>query len=187
MKKILFVLFLLFTTSCVYAFDIIPKLSLCLPGTFRSDYEVEVGANIGAEGRLNLSDYFAVSVGFDYVINRNISMGKKAEGTEFGKNQYYNNSKFHFLPVFVGIICYPFGNFGEYKPYLVLNGGYNILFSISNGIDSKPGYYVAGGVGFELFEKYIMELFVARYEAEDNGDDVSYKDIYFKLGYKFVV
>lgn len=187
MKKILFMLFLLLSTSCVYAFDIIPKASLCMPGTFRSDYEVEVGANIGIEGKYQFSDYFAVALGCDWVINRGISMGKKAEGTDFGKDQHYTNSRFHILPVYVGIICFPFGNFGEYKPYFRVDGGYNAMFVLSNGIDTKPGYYVAGGLGFELYDRYIFEVYIARYQADDNDTDVSYKDIFFKFGYKFII
>ena len=79
MKKYLVVLLLLISTSCAFAIDIIPKVSLCLPGTFRSDYEVDLALNIGGEVRISLSKYFAVAAGFDYLINRNISMGSKAK------------------------------------------------------------------------------------------------------------
>ena len=51
MKKYLVVLLLLISTSCAFAIDIIPKVSLCLPGTFRSDYEVDLALNIGGSSR----------------------------------------------------------------------------------------------------------------------------------------
>ena len=188
MKKFLSVLLVLtFVAGNSYAIDLIPKLSICLPGTFRSDYEVDVCANLGAEARYNLSDYFSLSVGFDYLFNRNVSLGKKAEEAGFGGDMPYNNKRFQMLPVYVGIILYPFGNFGEYKPYLRLDGGYNILFSIEDGNNSVPGIYYAGAIGFELYDKYIMEIYTSRYEAKDNDNDIAYKDIYFKIGYKFIV
>lgn len=187
MKKYLVLLLLFISTSCLYAIDIVPKVSICLPGTFNSDYEVDIAANVGAEGRYFFNDYFAVAFGFDYSINRNISMGKKAEDAGFGKDEYYTNSKFSMLPLYAGILCFPFGNFGEYKPYLRIDGGYNVYFSISNGVSTTPGYYVGGGVGFELYDRYIFEVYTARYEAKDNDNSVSYKDILFKIGYKFSV
>ncbi len=188
MKKLLLsFLILLFITTGSYAFELIPKLSICLPGTFRSDYEVDVCANFGAEARFHVSDYIALSTGFDYLFNRNVSLGKKAEEAGFGGDMPYNNKRFSMLPVFVGIIVYPFGNFGEYKPYLIVNGGYNILFTIEDGNDSTPGIYCAGGIGFELYEKYILEVYMSRYEAKDNDNDITYKNIYFKLGYKFTI
>lgn len=189
MKKYLVLLFLLFSTSCLYAIDIVPKLSVCLPGTFRSDYEVDIAINVGAEGRYFFSKNFAVALGFDYLINRNISMGKKAEDAGFGMNQYYTDSKFSALPVYVGILCFPFGNFGEYKPYLRIDGGYNVYFAVSSSEDLTPGYYFAGGVGFELYSKYVFELYASRYEAtnNDNDDNITYKNIIFKIGYKFAI
>ena len=161
MKKYLVVLLLLISTSCAFAIDIIPKVSLCLPGTFRSDYEVDLALNIGGEVRVPLSKYFA--------------------------DQYYTDANFSMLPIYAGIIIFPLGDTGEYKPYLRIDGGYNIYFSISNGNNSSPGYYVAGGFGFELFEKYIVELYASRYEAEDNDNNITYKNIFFKLGYKFTL
>ncbi|MCR4663574.1 MAG: porin family protein [Endomicrobiaceae bacterium] len=189
MKKYLVVLLLFISTVSAFAadIDIVPKLSVCLPGTFRSDYEVDIAVNIGAEARYFLSDYFAVALGFDYLINRNVGMGLKASRESWGEDQHYTNSKFTMLPVYAGILCYPFGNIGEYKPYLRIDGGYNVYLSISNGIDTKPGYYVAGGFGFELYERYIFELYAARYEGTDNDDDISYKNILFKFGYKFTI
>lgn len=186
MKKIGVVLLLLFATGWVYAVDIIPKVSVCLPGTFRSDYEVEVGFNVGAEGRFYLSEYFAVAAGFDYLIDRKISKGKKTEGGEY-RNQYYDNSKFNFLPVYVGIICFPFGNYANYKPYFRLDGGYNVLFSVTDGVNSKPGYYFGGGAGVELYERCIFEIYAARYEADDNDNKITYKNIFFRVGYKFEI
>ena len=189
MKKYLVVLLLFISTISAFAadIDIVPKLSICLPGTFRSDYEVDIAVNVGAEGRYALSDKFAVAAGFDYLINRNISMGVKASREKWGEDQHYTNSKFTMVPLYVGIIWFPFGNIGEYKPYLRIDGGYNVYFSISNGSGTKPGYYVAGGFGFELYEKYVFELYAARYQGTDNDDDVSYKNILFKIGYKFIV
>lgn len=186
MKKFIISVCLLLSGTSLYAYDIIPKLSLDLPGTFRSDYEVDVAVNLGAEARYQLSDYFSAGVGFDYLFNRNISLGEKAE-RDNANDKYYCDKRFSFLPVYLSIIFYPFGNFGEYKPYLRLDGGYNILFSIDDGIDSTPGAYYAGAIGFELFEKYIFELYASRYEAKDNGNDITYKNIYFKLGYKFTI
>ena len=187
MKKLVFILFLLLSTGYIYAYDIVPKLSIGLPGTFRSDYEVEVGANVGAEGKFYLSDYFAISVGFDFLIDRKTNIGKKAQKEDFGKNQYYDKSSFHFLPVYIGIICFPLRFFEDYTPYIRLDGGYNVLFSVSNGVNSKPGYYFAGGIGLELLEKYIFELYAARYEADDNNNDITYKNILFKFGYRFEI
>jgi hypothetical protein len=58
---------------------------------------------------------------------------------------------------------------------------------IDDAKDSSSGLYVAGAIGFELFEKYIMEITTARYEAKDNGENVTYKKISFKAGYKFTI
>lgn len=187
MKKYLVLLLLFLSTSCLYAIDIVPKVSICLPGTFRSDYEVDIAVNVGAEGRYFFSDYFAVAFGFDYLINRNVSMGKKASEDEDFDKGVYNKTKFSMLPIYVGIIWCPFGNFGEYKPYLRIDGGYNIYASLSNGKDTTVGYYVAGGFGFELYERYVFELYAARYEATDNDNNITYKDILFKIGYKFTI
>ena len=190
MKKYLVVLLLLFV-STVSAFavdiDIIPNLSICLPGTFRSDYEVDIAVNVGAEGRYFFNNYIAVAFGFDYLINRNVSMGVKASrDSDFDKGNY-NNSKFSMLPIYAGILWFPFGDTGEYKPYLRLEGGYNVYLSISNGSGTTPSYFVGGGFGFELYERYIFELHATRYQATDNDTDVSYKDILFKFGYKFTI
>ncbi len=189
MKKYLVVLLLLISTVSAFAadIDIIPKLSLCIPGTFRSDYEVDVAVNIGVEGKYFLNNYFAVAFGVDWLINRNISMGLKASRENWGADQYYTNSKFTMVPVYAGIIWIPFGNLGEYKPYLRIDGGYNVYCAISNGSGTTPGYYVGGGFGFELYERYIFELHATRYQATDNDTDVSYKDILFKFGYKFTI
>ena len=94
MKKYLVVLLLLFV-STVSAFavdiDIVPNLSICLPGTFRSDYEVDIAVNVGAEGRYFFNNYIAVAFGFDYLINRNVSMGVKASrDSDFDKGNYLN-------------------------------------------------------------------------------------------------
>ena len=198
MKKYLVVLLLLFI-STVSAFaidiDIVPKLSICLPGTFRSDYEVDIAVNVGAEGRYFFNNYIAVAAGFDWLINRNISMGKKAsDDHDFDKGRY-NQVRFSMLPVYAGIICYPFGNFGEYKPYLRIDGGYNVYVHLSNDQSTSLGYYVSGGFGFELYDRYIFELCAARYEATDIDnkdnkviiDNISYKNILFKFGYKFTI
>ena len=91
------------------------------------------------------------------------------------------------LPIYAGIICLPFGNFGEYKPYLRIDGGYNVYVGLSNGKNTTLGYYVAGGFGFELYERYIFELYTARYEAKDDDNNITYKDIFFKFGYKFTI
>ena len=187
MKKYLVFLLLFISTTYLYAIDIVPKVSVCLPGTFRSDYEVDIAVNIGAEGRYFFSNYFAVAAGFDYLINRNVSMGKKASEDESFDKGVYNKTKFSMLPIYVGIIWCPFGNFSEYKPYLRLDGGYNVYASLSNGSGTTVGYYVAGGFGFELYEKYIFELYTARYEATDNDNNITYKDILFKFGYKFTI
>ena len=61
------------------------------------------------------------------------------------------------------------------------------MFSVSNGVNSKPGYYFAGGIGLELWERYIFELYVARYEADDNNNDITYKNLLFKFGYRFEI
>ena len=123
MKKYLVLFLLFFSTTSLFAIDIVPKVSICLPGTFRSDYEVDIAVNIGAEGRYFFSDYFAVAAGFDYLINRNVSMGTKASDDSSFYKGIYNNTKFSMLPIYVGIIWCPFGNFGEYKPYLRIDGG----------------------------------------------------------------
>ncbi len=190
MKKYLVVLLLLFI-STVSAFaidiDIVPKLSICLPGTFRSDYEVDIAANIGVEGRYFFNNYIAVAAGFDWLINRNISMGLKASRDEEFDKGNYNKTKFTMIPIYAGILWFPFGDTGEYKPYLRVDAGYNVYCSLSNGKGTTPGYYIDAGFGFELYERYIFELFTARYQGTDNDNDISYKDIFFKIGYKFTV
>ena len=178
MKKILILSFMLLFSVPLYAYDIVPKLTLDLPGTFRSDYEVETGIGIGAEARYPINDYFSLGVGLEYLLQRTISDKL---------NEHYSNKNFSFAPAYVSILFYPFGNFANYKPYLKIDGGYNLAFMIDDAKDSSSGLYVAGAIGFELFEKYIMEITTARYEAKDNGENVTYKKISFKAGYKFTI
>ena len=178
MKKILLSLVLITAIStAVFAFDIVPKVSIDLPSTFKTDYEVKTSMAIGAEARFPLSDYFSVGCGFEYLIPRTTSTKLKGE--------YYSNKDFYFAPAYATILLYPLGNYGEYKPYLKLDGGYNLAFGIDDAIDSSSGLYVSGAIGFELFEKFILEIATARYEAKDNDTDITYKKIAFKFGYKF--
>lgn len=187
MKKYVVLLLLLFSTSFAYAIDIVPKVSLCIPGTFRSDYEVDIAANVGVEGRYSFSNYFSATFGVDWLINRNVSMGLKASrDSEFDKGNY-NNTKFTMVPVYAGIMWFPFGNIGEYRPYLRIEGGYNVYCALSNGSGTTPGYYVAGGFGFELYDRFIFELEASRQECEYDNDNITYKDILFRFGYKFIV
>ena len=189
MKKYLVVLLLFISTASAFAIDIdiVPKLSLCLPGTFRSDYEVDIAANLGIEGRYSLNNNFSATLGIDWLINRNVSMGLKASrDPEFDKGNF-NNTKFTMVPVYVGIIWFPFGNIGEYRPYLRLEGGYNVYCALFNGSGTTPGYYVAGGFGFELYDRFIFELETSRQECEYDDTNITYKDILFRFGYKFVI
>ena len=187
MKKYVVLLLLFISASCAYAIDLVPKVSLCLPGTFRSDYEVDIAANVGVEGRYAFSNHFSATFGVDWLINRNVSMGLKASrNNKFDKGQY-NNTKFTMVPVYAGLMWFPFGNIGEYKPYLRLEGGYNVYCALSNGGGTTPGYYVAGGFGFELYDRFVFELETSRQECEYNDDNITYKDIMFRFGYKFII
>ncbi len=187
MKKYVVLLLLFISASCAYAIDLVPKVSLCLPGTFRSDYEVDIAANVGVEGRYAFSNHFSATFGVDWLINRNVSMGLKASrDPEFDKGNY-NNTKFTMVPVYVGLMWFPFGNLGEYRPYLRLEGGYNVYCALSNGSGATPGYYVAGGFGFELYDRFIFELETSRQECEYDDDNITYKDIMFRFGYKFII
>ena len=180
MKKLVLSLFLIsIVTSISFAFDIVPKVSVDLPSTFKTDYEVKVSMTVGAEARFSLSDYFSIGCGLEYLIPRTTSAKLKGE--------YYSNKDFFFLPAYATVILYPLGNFGEYKPYLKLDGGYNLLFDIDGSKDASGGLYISGAVGFEFFEKFIIELSTSRYEAKDNDTDITYKKIGFKFGYKFTL
>lgn len=183
MKKSIIALVLLFCASVSYSFDIVPKIGLDLDGTFISDYEVKpCGLSVGVEGRYQISDYFSVLAGLDYLPERSIKTL-----TDNGTIGYYSDKKFSVIPAYIGIMAYPLGNLGEYKPYLKLDVGYNLGFTIDNAINSSTGMYYAFGFGFELYEKYIAEISSAYCFASDNGIDVSYKKIGFKLGYKFTI
>lgn len=180
MKKIfLSFVFVLIITPVVFAYDIVPKVSVDLPSTFRTDYEVKVSMTMGIEARFPLSDYFSIGCGLEYLIPRTTSAKLKGE--------YYSNKDFSFMPAYATVILYPLGNFGEYKPYLKLDGGYNLLFTIDEANNASCGLYVSGAIGFELFERYILELATSRYEAKDNDTDITYKKIGFKFGYKFTI
>lgn len=180
MKKIVLSLVLIaIATTATFAYDIVPKVSIDLPSTFRTDYEVKTSMTIGAEARFPLSDYFSVGCGLEYLLTRTTSAKLKGE--------YYSNKDFYFLPAYVTILWYPLGNYGEYKPYLKLDGGYNLVFGIDDAKDSSSGLYIGGAIGFELFERFILEVATSRYEAKDNGTDITYKKICFKAGYKFTI
>jgi len=185
MKKSIVVLALLFCVSAVYSFDIVPKIGLDLDGTFMSDYEVKpCGISIGTEGRYQISDYFSVLVGVEYLPERSI---KNLVDISTSTPTYYSDKKFSVIPAYVGIMAYPLGNYGEYKPYFKLDVGYNLGFTIDNAVNSSTAMYYAFGFGFELYEKYIAEIASSYCFATDNGIDVSYKKIGFRLGYKFTI
>jgi hypothetical protein len=66
MKKIVLSLVLIaIATTATFAYDIVPKVSIDLPSTFRTDYEVKTSMTIGAEARFPLSDYFSVCCGLE--------------------------------------------------------------------------------------------------------------------------
>ncbi|MDD3065317.1 MAG: hypothetical protein PHI20_03900 [Endomicrobiaceae bacterium] len=183
MKKSIIALMLLFCVSAAYSFDIVPKVGLDLDGTFKSDYEVKpCGIAVGAEGRYQISNYFKALAGFDFLPSRSIKTLVDA-----GTVSYYSGKNFSFLPVYIGVMGYPLGSEGEYNPYVKFDVGYNILFSVDDGSNTSGGMYYAFGFGFELYEKYIAEISSAYCFASDNGTDVSYKKIGFKLGYKFTI
>ncbi|MDD5021912.1 MAG: outer membrane beta-barrel protein [Endomicrobiaceae bacterium] len=185
MKKGIITLVLLFCVSVAYSFEIVPKIGLDLDGTFISDYEVKPCAiSAGVEGRYQINDYFSVLAGVEYLPERSI---KTLVGTSTSTVYYYSDKKFSVIPAYIGIMAYPLGNYGEYKPYLKLDIGYNLGFTIDNAINSSTGMYYAFGFGFELYEKYIAEISSAYCFATDNGKDVSYKKIGLRLGYKFTI
>lgn len=191
MKKIFLSLgLILIVTTITFAYDIVPKISVDLPSTFRTDYEVKVSMTIGAEARFQLSDYFSVGGGLEFLIPRTTSAKEfpiaHSVPLEYEKG-YYTNKDFYFLPAYATILLYPLGNFGEYKPYLKLDCGYNLLFGIDDAKDNTGGLYIGGAIGFELFEKFILEVSTARYEAKDNDMNITYKKIGFKFGYKFTI
>lgn len=184
MKKLISsLMFVLMFSTIVYAFDIVPKVSIDLPSTFKTDYEVKVSMTLSAEARFQLSEYFSVGGGLEYLIPRTTT----DKLSKHDIDAYYGNKDFYFAPVYATVILYPLGNFGEYKPYIKVDGGYNVLFGITDGKDSSGGLYVGGAIGFELFERYILEVTGSRYEAKDNNEDITYKKIGFKVGYKFSI
>ncbi|MBQ1725239.1 MAG: hypothetical protein II022_05160, partial [Muribaculaceae bacterium] len=69
----------LIITPVVFAYDIVPKVSVDLPSTFRTDYEVKVSMTAGLEARFSLSDYFSVGCGLEYLIPRTTSAKLKGE------------------------------------------------------------------------------------------------------------
>lgn len=178
MKKILILSLVLIFSIPLYAYDIIPKVSVDLPGTFRSDYEVQWSGSVGVEGRYAINDYLSLGAGFEYLLQRAVS--NKISG-------YYANKNFNFIPVYISVLFYPFGNFPNYKPYLKVDGGYNAAFMIDDSVDSSSGLYAAASLGFEIVEKYVLEICASRYEAKDNGENLTYKNISFKAGYKFTI
>ncbi len=183
MKKFLAVLIFMFTVSAAYAFDIVPKAGFDLDGTFKSDYEVKPGAiAFGAEGRYRISNYFKALAGFDFLPSRSIK-----NLIDYGTTAYYSGKNFSFLPVYIGVMGYPLGSEGDYNPYVKFDIGYNILFNVDDGNNSSGGMYYSFGFGFELYEKYIAEISSAFCSASDNGEDVSYKKIGLRVGYKFTI
>ena len=191
MKKIFLSLVLIcIVTTITFAYDIVPKVSVDLPSTFKTDYEVKVSMTIGAEARFPISNYFSVGGGVEYLIPRTTSskdfLIARSAPPEYEKG-YYSNKDFYFLPAYITILLYPLGNFGEYKPYLKLDCGYNLFFGVDDAKGSSGGLYIGGAIGFELFEKFILEIATSRYEAKDNDTDITYKKICFKAGYKFTI
>lgn len=202
MKKFLFgFLITAFFITCSYAaeIDLVPMVGLDLDGTFRSDYEVyPLGLRFGGEARYHLSNYFSVAAGFEYLVKRTIKNTKELipnenyekEGDPYydGEREcYYSDKTFSFLPVYASILFYPAGNYGEYKPYIRGDFGYNVIFAISNHENSSPGVYYGGAIGFELYETYLMEISASCCMGNDNNEEITYKKIGFKVGYKFTV
>lgn len=179
MKRILISALLLLVSTSLYAYDIVPKLALDLPGTFKSDYEVEPSVAVAVDVKYPVSNYFSFGAGLEFLNSRTVS--DKLSGS------YFLNKDFSFLPAYLTVYFYPFGNSGEYKPYLRVDGGYNLNFVIDKANNSSAGIYVSGGIGFELFDRYIMEVVTSRYEGKDSGENITYKKISFKIGYKFTI
>jgi len=180
--------------------DLVPMFGIDLDGTFRSDYEVyPLGFRIGGEARYHLNNYFSLAGGFEYLTKRTIKHTEEFIPNEHygidGDNRYYDGQRechysdqvFSFLPVYVSLLFYPAGNYGEYKPYIRGDFGYNLIFSISNPESSSPGVYYGGAIGFELYETYIMEISASCCMGNDNNEEITYKKIGFKAGYKFTI
>lgn len=178
MKKILISGFVLLFSSAIYAYDIVPKVSVDLPGTFRSDYDVQTSGAVGAEARYAVNDYISLGTGFEYLLQRAVS--NKTSG-------YFSDKNFNFVPVYISVLLYPFGNFPSYRPYFKVDGGYNVAFMIDDSVDSSSGLYASATLGIELLEKYVFEMATSRYEAKDNGENITYKKVSFKAGYKFTI
>ena len=201
MKKFLFgfLITALFISVSYAEIDLVPMIGMDLDGTFRSDYEVyPLGIRIGGEARYQLSNYFSVAGGFEYLTKRTIKHTEEMIGNENyhgdgdpyydGKREcHYSDQVFSFLPIYVSLLFYPAGNYGEYKPYIRGDFGYNVLFSISNPESSTPGVYYGGAIGFELYETYLMEISASCCMGNDNNEEITYKKIGFKVGYKFTI
>ena len=184
MKKIILSLLLVVSTVATsFAIDIVPKFSIDLPSTFKTDYEVKVSCGLGVEGRYNISDYFDIGLGVDYLFMRTVSDKLSKNGIE----GYYSNKDFQFVPVYATVIWYVLGKNEDYAPYVKVDGGYNACFYVENAKGSSGGLYIAGAVGFIIYENYVFELNTSRYEAKDNDTDITYKKISFKFGYKFTI
>ena len=201
MKKFLFgfLITALFVSVSFAEVDLVPMVGLDLDGTFRSDYEVyPLGLKFGGEARYHLSNYFSVAGGFEYLVKRTIKHTEEMvanedyekEGDPYYNGQrecYYSDKTFSFLPVYVSILFYPAGNYGEYKPYIRGDFGYNVIFAISSPESSSPGVYYGGAIGFELYETYLMEISASCCMGNNNDEEITYKKIGFKVGYKFTV
>ncbi|MCL2145335.1 MAG: hypothetical protein FWH43_07605 [Endomicrobia bacterium] len=176
MKKIFAaILCLVFAVSSSFAFGIIPKIGVDIPGTMNYDKdpddETKPGFMIGAEARNNISNYFGWGAGFEYVLPR-------------GFVDVSGDNDFSFLPLYVSLMFYPFGGWEKAKPYIKVNAGFSVLATTQSDADMKGGLYLSAGVGAE-YKNFVGEAMASSYDGEFDGAGFSYQKIGFVFGYRF--
>lgn len=185
MKKFFIVLSIItFTASASLALDIIPKAGVDIPTNIMYDgspataydtgkeQETKVGFNIGLEIRCEISKYFSWGAGIDYLFNRG-----------WVKETY---TDFSFVPLYASMIFYPLGEWDMAKPYVKLNGGYNVLAWNALGENMEGRLYWGGGIG-AYYKNFVGELFASQHFAEfedPNTIEMKYTKIGFTIGYR---
>ncbi len=163
--------------SNAWALSLIPKIGVDIPTSVDydkgPDNDTKRGYNIAAELRGSISNYFVWGAGLEYNLPR-------------GLHDVHGDTDFSFLPVYVSMLFYPFGEWDKIKPYFKASVGYSILATNDMGSDMTGGIYWGGGIGAE-YHNFVGEFFVSRYSGEFKNPEtveMGYTKMGFTLGYK---
>jgi hypothetical protein len=185
MKQLTIITFLILFTSSLYAGQIIPRLSIDLPGTNTFSQggasvngNTDMGFGIGAEYLAQLDRYVAVGGGFEYQFGRELSKVGLVSA---------NFGNFYYVPVYVtGKLFIAKQLAPKYDPFLKLNLGYNVIYggddTFKAGASLSGGFYFGIGAGVMLNKYLDLELMYSSYAGEESFSGLSQDDSYGKFG-----